>query len=90
MRRRGLSVSGVLSMRRWKVPSFQVTKPSGGFFFLSFFIFLGSPMALSSALWFSISYSGASAMTTPSVSKPERPARPAIWWNSRERRRRCL
>ena len=77
-RRRGRSVSGGASMSRVNVASFQVTNPSGGFFFFRRFIFLGSPMALSSALKFSISCSGASAITTPSVSKPERPARPAI------------
>ena len=60
------------------VSSFQFTKFSGGRFFLIFLSFFGSPAAFTSALWFSISCSGASAMATPSVSKPERPARPAI------------
>lgn len=41
MRRRGLSVSGCVSMSLWKVCSFQVTKPSGGFFFLILRSFLG-------------------------------------------------
>ena len=80
MRRRGRRVSGAAAIRRSKVPSFQVTKPSGGFFFLSLRSFLGSSPALATSLAFSISYSGASAITMPSVSKPARPARPAIWW----------
>ena len=89
-RMRGVSFSGTDSTRRLKVSSFQLTKFSGGFFFLILRSFFASPAAFTSALWFSISCSGASAMTTPSVSKPDRPARPAIWWNSRERRRRIL
>ena len=88
MRRRGCNVSGCVSIRRSKVCLFHVTKPSGGFFFLMRRSFLGSSPALAMSLAFSISCSGASAITMPSVSKPERPARPAIWWNSRARRRR--
>ena len=53
-------------------------KASGAFFFLILRSFLGSSPALAISLAFSISCSGASAMTMPSVSKPERPARPAI------------
>ena len=52
--------------------------------------FFGSPPAFATSFAFSISCSGARATTTPSVSKPLLPARPAIWWNSRARRRRIL
>ena len=79
----GTSVSGSASMSLSKVLWFQFTKPSGAFLRLIFFSFFGSPPALAMAFWFSISNSGASAITSPSVSKPIRPARPAIWWNSR-------
>ena len=78
MRMRGVSFSGAFSTRWVNVFSSQLTKPSGGCFFLILRSFLGSPAALTWARWFSISCSGASAMTRPSVSKPDRPARPAI------------
>ena len=90
MRMRGVSFSGGFSMRCSKVCLFQLTKPSGGCFFFTRRCFFGSSPALSIALWFSISCSGASATTMPSVSNPARPARPTIWWNSRERKRRIL
>ena len=45
--------------------SFQVTKPSGAFLRLMRLSFFGSPPALATAFWFSISYSGASATTRP-------------------------
>ena len=41
------------------------------------------------ALSFSMTCSGAWTTTYPAVSKPARPARPAIWRNSRVRRIRC-
>ena len=84
MRMRGVSVAGTDSMSLSKFCLFQPTKPSGGFFVLMLRAFLGSPPALARAFARSMSYSVASAMTRPSVSKPARPARPAIWWNSRE------
>ena len=90
MRMRGVSFSGGFSIRCSKVCLFQLTKPSGGCFFFTQRCFFGSSPAFSRALWFSISCSGASAMAIPSVSKPARPARPTIWWNSRLRRRRIL
>ena len=65
-------------MRRSKVCLFQVTKPSGGCFFLTLRIFFGSSPAFAMSFAFSMSCSGASAITMPSVSKPERPARPTI------------
>ena len=37
---------------------------------------------------FSIACSGACTTTVPAVSNPARPARPAIWWNSRALSRR--
>ena len=88
MRRWALSGSGSAAISRSKVCSFQPTKPSRGFFVLMLRARLASPPALRSARALSMSYSVASAMTTPSVSKPARPARPAIWWNSRALSRR--
>ena len=90
MRMRGLRASGTASMRFWKLVWFQLTKFSGALLSLSLRSFFGSEAALALSLAFSISCSGAKAMTMPSVSKPLRPARPAIWWNSRALRRRCL
>ena len=63
--------------------SVQDTKPSGGFLRWTLRSFLGSSPALASALWFSTTWSGAWTTTAPDVSNPARPARPAIWWNSR-------
>ena len=88
IRRCGTNVSGAASMSLSNVFSFHVTNPSGAFLRLIFLSFFGSLPALATARAFSISNSGASATTRPSVSKPMRPARPAIWWNSRARRRR--
>jgi hypothetical protein len=45
--------------------------------------FFGSSPALAIRRAFSTSCSGAWTTTVPAVSKPARPARPAIWWNSR-------
>ena len=72
--------------------------PSGGFrscgllFFLACFssliaAFLASDFFLARS--FSMTCSGAWTTTYPAVSKPARPARPAICWNSRVRRIRC-
>jgi len=74
----GTSVSGAASINLSNVLWFHVTNPSGAFLRLTFLSFFGSFPALATALAFSISYSGASATTSPSVSKPMRPARPAI------------
>ena len=82
-RMRGLSFSGSAAMSFWNVASFQPTNPFGGCFVFILRAFFGSPPAFASARAFSMSYSVASAITMPSVSKPARPARPAIWWNSR-------
>ena len=71
-----------------KVSSSQETKPSGGFLRTSLRSFLASSPALRTALWFSTMWSGAWQTTYPTVSNPARPARPAIWWNSRARSRR--
>ena len=90
IRIRGVSVSGAAAIRRLKASSFHTTKPSGGFLRFTLRRFLGSSPAFARSFAFSISNSGAKETTTPSVSKPERPARPAIWWNSRLRRRRIL
>ncbi len=75
---RGFNVSGTAAMRRSKVCLFQVTKPSGGCFFLTLRNYIGSSPAFAMSFAFSMSCSGASAITMPSVSKPERPARPTI------------
>ena len=74
----GASTSGSADTRRLNVCSLQPTNPSGGFFFLTLRCFLGSPAAFVIARAFSMSCSGASAITSPSVSNPARPARPAI------------
>jgi hypothetical protein len=50
-------------------------------------LFLASDFAL--AFSFSMTCSGAWTTTNPAVSKPARPARPAIWRNSRVFRTRC-
>ena len=68
-----------------KVLSVQPTKPSGAFLRTTLRRFFGSSPALASAFSFSTTCSGACATTKPAVSKPARPARPAIWWNSRAR-----
>ena len=46
--------------------------------------------ALAASCWFSITCSGACATTQPRSSKPLRPARPAICWNSRTDRMAVL
>ena len=78
-----VSGSGGASRRRSNVLSVQLTCPSGAFLRTIFFSFFGSSPAFSSSLRFSITCSGARMMTSPTVSNPARPARPAIWWNSR-------
>ena len=87
---RGFSVSGTAAIKRSKVCLFHVTNPSGGCLFFILRSFFGSSPAFATSFAFSMSCSGASAITMPSVSKPERPARPTIWWNSRARSRRIL
>ena len=59
------------------------TKPCGGFLRTILRRFFGSSPALASAFSFSTTCSGACTTTLPTVSCPARPARPAIWWNSR-------
>ncbi len=75
--------SGSASMSLRKLGSPHETKPSGAFLRTSFRRFFTSSPARSSILMFSVSCSGACATTVPAVSYPARPARPAIWWNSR-------
>ena len=95
---RETSGSGTPATSLSKVCSVQTTVPSGGFlrcgldFFLASFAalsaaFLASDLALARS--FSMTCSGAWTTTYPAVSKPARPARPAIWRNSRVRRIRC-
>ncbi len=73
----------------WAVCSFsklvddQPTNPSGGFLRTIRRFLRSSSPALAISRAFSTSWSGASATTVPTVSYPARPARPAIWWNSR-------
>ena len=52
--------------------------------------FFGSSPALARAFALATTCSGAWATTYPTVSKPARPARPAIWWNSRDLSTRFL
>ena len=83
--------SGGALTRRSKVGWPHDTIPGGGFFFWILRTFLSCAVraaAFAAALWFSMTWSGARAMTVPIVSKPARPARPPIWWNSRAVRRR--
>ncbi len=75
--------SGSASRSRSKVESVQFTAPAGAFLRTTFLSFFGSSPALASSLRFSMTCSGAMTSTSPTVSKPARPARPAIWWNSR-------
>ena len=89
-RSRGWSGSGSATMSRSNVSSDQLTKPSGAFLRWIFFCFLGSSPAFSTARRFSTTWSGACATTQPRASKPARPARPTIWWNSRALSRRCF
>ncbi len=90
---RETSGSGTPATSLSKVCSVQTTVPSGGFlrfgldFFLGLAAFLASDFALARS--FSMTCSGACTTTYPAVSKPARPARPAIWRNSRVRRIRC-
>ncbi len=92
------SFSGSPATSLSKVCSLQTTVPSGGFlswgldfFFANFCelsaLFFASDFAL--AFSFSMTCSGAWTTTNPAVSKPARPARPAIWRNSRVFSTRC-
>ena len=78
-----VSGSGSAATSRSKVGWPQETKPSGGFLRTTLRRFFGSSPALASAFSFSTTCSGACTTTRPLVSNPARPARPAIWWNSR-------
>ena len=84
-RKREVSGSGSAAISFSKVFSPQLTKPSGAFLRTTLRRFFGSSPALARAFSFSTTCSGACATTKPAVSKPARPARPAIWWNSRAR-----
>ena len=81
-----------------KVCSVHTTVPSGGFLSWGLDFFLASCWARSAwflasdfafAFSFSMTCSGACTTTKPAVSNPARPARPAIWRNSRVRSTRC-
>ena len=81
-----------------KVCSVHTTVPSGGFVSCALLFRLACFSGLSAAFLasafffarsFSIVCSGACTTTRPAVSNPARPARPAIWANSRERSTRC-
>ncbi len=85
-RKREVSGSGSDWISLSKVVSDQATNPSGAFLRTTLRFFFGSSPAFFSAFSFSMTCSGACATTKPAVSKPARPARPAIWWNSRARR----
>lgn len=82
-RKREVSGSGSEAISFSKVPCDQPTNPSGAFLRTTLRRFLGSSPAFARAFSFSMTYSGAWASTKPAVSNPARPARPAIWWNSR-------
>ena len=104
IRMRETSGSGSAETRRSKVAGPQETKPAGGDLRLpdlpdclirlarsaSSLTFANFAAALRSAALFSITCSGAWTTTVPEVSKPARPARPAIWWNSRAWSRRVF
>ncbi len=88
-RMRETSASGVPVESLVNVPSPHDTKPSGAFLRWILRCFLTSSPALRTSRAFSMSCSGASTMTWPTVSNPARPARPAICWNSRTCSWRC-
>ena len=75
-----LRVGGDQPLERGLAPGHE---PSGGFLRTTLRRFFGSSPALASAFSFSTTCSGACTTTVPVVSNPARPARPAIWWNSR-------
>ena len=77
-RKREFSGSGSASMSLRKVASSQEMNPSGAFLRTTLRRFLLSSPTLASAFSFSITCSGAWTITSPVVSKPARPARPAI------------
>ncbi|OLE30293.1 MAG: hypothetical protein AUG44_01595 [Actinobacteria bacterium 13_1_20CM_3_71_11] len=77
------SASGSAATSRSNVGLPQPICPSGGFLRTTLRRFFGSSPALASAFSFSTTCSGACTTTMPSGSYPARPARPAIWWNSR-------
>ena len=78
-----VSGSGSAATSRSKVGLPQDTKPVGGFLRTTLRRAFGSSPALARAFSFSTTCSGACTTTRPAVSNPARPARPAIWWNSR-------
>ena len=78
-----VSGSGGAATSRWKVGSPQDTNRSGGFLRTTLRRIFGSSPALARARSFSMTCSGACTTTEPAMSNPARPARPAIWWNSR-------
>ncbi len=80
---RDRSGSGSAATSRSKVGWPHETNPSGGFLRTILRRFFGSSPALARACSFSTTCSGACTTTVPTVSYPARPARPAIWWNSR-------
>ena len=76
------SGSGSAATSRSKVGWPQETMPGGGFLRTTLRRFFGSSPTLASARSFAMTCSGAWTTTMPASSKPARPARPAIWWNS--------
>ena len=86
---RETSGSGSAATSRSKASSVHVTWPSGAFLRCTRFSFFGSSPAFFTSRAFSTMCSGACTTTVPAVSKPARPARPAIWWNSRALSIRC-
>ena len=78
-----VSASGAASTNRVIVASPHGTMPSGALRRTNFRRFFGSSATLANCLRLATSCSGACTTTVPAVSKPARPARPAIWWNSR-------
>ncbi len=76
------SGSGSAATSRSKVGRPQETRPGGGFLRTTLRRFFGSSPAFASARSFAMTCSGAWTTTQPASSKPARPARPAIWWNS--------
>ena len=84
-RKRETSVSGGREISFWNVSTVHDTSPFGGPFTVRAFFPEASDFL--SACRFSTMCSGACATTLPCVSKPRRPARPAICLKSRTERR---
>ena len=91
--------SGAPATSLSKVASVHTTVPAGGFVSCAFDFRFASWCSLIAAFFaaafalafsFSMTCSGAWTTTYPAVSKPGRPARPAICRNSRVRSTRCL